>query len=90
MRLVYSVRQFHVNLVQRDFSEVEYILALRCEAVDFSGSIALQVPLAFDVSFFFKSGEERVDRAWSKVDSEMLAEAGDDLVSMHGLTPQEL
>lgn len=58
--------------------------------VHFSRSIVFQIPLAFEVSFFFKKGEKRVDGAGSKVNSEVLAEAGDYLISVHGLVSHKV
>ena len=46
--------------------------------------------MAFDVALFLKKGEKRVDCAGSKVDPEVLAEAGDDLISVHGLGFQKV
>ena len=75
---------------QRHFSAVKHIFALRCEVVHFSWPFFFQIPFAFKVSFSFKSGKKRIDSARSKIDSEVLAEGGDDLVSVHRLTSQKL
>jgi len=46
--------------------------------------------MALDVPLFFEKGEKGVNGARSKIDSEVLAEAGDDLISVHGLAFQKL
>jgi len=61
-----------------------------CKTINFSGSFRVHVPLAFDVAFFFKCVEERVDCAGSEVDAEVFADFGDYLVAVHGLVLEKL
>ena len=60
------------------------------ELVDFSWSFVVEVPLAFDVSFFFKGVEERVDGAGAEVDAEVFSDGADYLVAVHGFGVEEL
>ena len=76
--------------VEGVFGEVEYGFSVVGEGVDFSGAFRVGVPAAFDVGLLFEGVEKGVDGAGAKVDAEVFADFGDDLVTVHGFLVEEL
>ena len=61
-----------------------------CQTVNFSGSFIVNVPLTYNVAFFFEQVKEWIDCAWTEVDAKAFADFCDYLVAVHGLLIEEL